>query len=154
MRLQGCSLIWFLNLVLMRRSTNPHHAVQPDDALLNKTDIVGKKFTIEIITRGTMRLIDAREFVNEERDFFLDYRDEFTTPYTIISHRWEDEEVSLQDVIQLHTSPSLKGRKGYQKVLNACLRTLADCFRYVWIDTCKCCDESERITTADSSKAV
>ena len=93
-----------------------------------------------------MRLIDARKFVNGERDFFLEYRNEVTRPYTIISHRWEDEEVSLQDVIQLHTSPSLRQRKGYQKVRNACLRTLADCFRYVWIDTCRCCHESAYIT--------
>ena len=129
----------------MRRSPNPRHVVQPD-AVSQPNKRRCKTFTIDVISRGTMRLIDAKKFVTGEQCFFLEHRDDLTTPYTIISHRWEEEEVSLQDVIQLHTSPSLKERKGYQKVTNACLRTLADCFRYVWIDTCKCCDECARIT--------
>jgi hypothetical protein len=141
-RLESHSLIEFLNLELPKCTS--HHAVQTSLA----------EFTIEIISRGTMRLIDARKFVNEERDFFLDYRDEFTTPYTIVSHRWEDDEISLQDVRMLHISPSLREQKGYQKVRNACLRTLAGCFRYVWIDTCMYWNETEWITTADSSKAA
>jgi hypothetical protein len=86
-----------------------------------------------------MRLIDARKFVNGERDIFRDRNDSDYFSYAILSHRWEDEEVSFQDVRQLHASPFLKERKGYRKVLSACLRALADCFLYIWIDTCKCC---------------
>jgi hypothetical protein len=96
-----------------------------------------------------MRLIDARKFVNGERDIFRDRNDSDYFSYAILSHRWEDEEVSFQDVRQLHASPFLKERKGYRKVLSACLRALADCFLYIWIDTCKCCIQCVGSTAND-----
>ena len=84
-----------------------------------------------------MRLINASKFVAEEQEFFLEHHGRGNLPYAIVSHRWEGQEISYQDMRQLDTSPHLKQRKGYRKVLNACHRALKDCFSYIWIDTCK-----------------
>ena len=37
------------------------------------------------------------EFVDGAQDFFVEHHGGYL-PYAIISHRWEDEEISLQDI--------------------------------------------------------
>lgn len=104
------------------------HSKQADVVTLNSRSNDGK----------IMRLINARKFVNGEQNFFRDRNDNDSFSYAILSHRWEDEEISLQDVQRLDASPDLKERKGYQKVRNACLCSLEYGLLYLWIDTCKC----------------
>ena len=57
--------------------------------------------------------------------------------YAILSHTWDVEEVSFDDM-RSGLAPSLKG---YIKVLGACNQALLDGYEWVWIDTC-CIDKS------------
>jgi hypothetical protein len=54
-------------------------------------------------------------------------------PYAILSHRWEDEEITFQEM-------NLKGNgnkeKGYKKVVDFCEIARADGYDYGWVDTC------------------
>jgi hypothetical protein len=52
--------------------------------------------------------------------------------YAILSHTWEDEEVTLQDM-EKGVAPT---KKGYQKLTSSCQRAAADGYEWMWIDTC------------------
>ncbi|KAK5798311.1 hypothetical protein VI817_004602 [Penicillium citrinum] len=54
--------------------------------------------------------------------------------YAILSHRWEEEELSFQEMIA--PTEQIRQKKGYQKVKHFCERARADGFEYVWVDTC------------------
>lgn len=66
--------------------------------------------------------------------------------YAILSHRWEEQESSFDDV------QNKRGRekKGYNKILNCCSQALKDGFKYTWIDTC-CIDKR---SSAELSEAI
>lgn len=66
--------------------------------------------------------------------------------YAILSHRWEDEEVSLQEF----ASTVGKAKKGFAKVRNACEEALKMDLPYLWVDTC-CIDKS---SSAELSEAI
>lgn len=53
--------------------------------------------------------------------------------YAILSHTWEDEEVTYQEM-QLPEPPVHK--RGYQKIQDCCRLAREDRFEYCWIDTC------------------
>ncbi|KAI8216172.1 Vegetative incompatibility protein HET-E-1 [Colletotrichum sp. SAR 10_86] len=67
-------------------------------------------------------------------------------PYAILSHTWEDEEVTLQD----WNSPARDGMKGFQKILRTCQLAASDGIKYAWVDTC-CIDKSN---SAELSEAI
>jgi len=67
-------------------------------------------------------------------------------PYAILSHTWDDEEVTFQD-IQL---PRRKTRKGFAKILSCCKQAVQDGLDWVWVDTC-CIDKS---SSAELSEAI
>jgi hypothetical protein len=66
--------------------------------------------------------------------------------YAILSHRWEEEEVSLYDL------ENEKGfeKAGFAKISGCCARSVLDGFQYVWIDTC-CIDKT---SSAELSEAI
>ncbi|KAF2870379.1 heterokaryon incompatibility protein-domain-containing protein, partial [Massariosphaeria phaeospora] len=66
--------------------------------------------------------------------------------YAILSHTWEDEEVSLQD---FHTDAVIN-KKGYRKVKGFCEKAASDGFQYCWADTC-CIDKT---SSAELSEAI
>jgi len=66
--------------------------------------------------------------------------------YAILSHRWEDEEVTLQDM-QGHSAPQ---KAGYAKIVQCCRRAVRDGFDFAWVDTC-CIDKS---SSAELSEAI
>ncbi|RYP64751.1 hypothetical protein DL769_006556 [Monosporascus sp. CRB-8-3] len=66
--------------------------------------------------------------------------------YAILSHRWGDEEVSLQDIIHQNAA----NKAGYNKVLMLCSVAASHGFQYVWIDTC-CVDKT---SSAELSEAI
>ncbi|KAK7451505.1 hypothetical protein CaCOL14_009464 [Colletotrichum acutatum] len=66
--------------------------------------------------------------------------------YAILSHTWEEDEVTLQDI----ASSSYAFRKGFAKVRACCAQALRDGFTWVWIDTC-CIDKT---SSADLSEAI
>lgn len=78
----------------------------------------------------------------EMRDFTADN----IPKYAILSHRWDEEEITLQDV----ENGLGQTTKGYKKVERCCARARADGFQYVWIDTC-CIDKT---SSAELSEAI
>ncbi|KIW28743.1 uncharacterized protein PV07_08381 [Cladophialophora immunda] len=67
--------------------------------------------------------------------------------YAILSHTWDEEEVSFQDMQDFNRAHS---KAGFQKLLGVCKRAKADGFRWIWIDTC-CIDKS---SSAELSEAI
>jgi hypothetical protein len=87
-----------------------------------------------------MRLINTETL--ELQEFF----DSDIPPYAILSHRWEQDEVSYQDMLE----GKKKGGAGYAKISNFCALALRDHFDWAWVDTC-CIDKK---SSADLSEAI
>jgi len=87
-----------------------------------------------------MRLLNTKTCTL--REFF----GENIPPYAILSHRWEEEEVTFQDLNE--------GRKrilkGYSKILGLCIQAEKDSLNWAWIDTC-CIDKS---SSAELTEAI
>ncbi|KAL5082864.1 hypothetical protein Trisim1_002747 [Trichoderma cf. simile WF8] len=69
-------------------------------------------------------------------------------PYAILSHTWEAEEITFQDITQGHSYRESK--KGWSKVIKCCQQAIEDNFEFVWIDTC-CIDKS---SSAELQEAI
>ncbi|KAF5329219.1 hypothetical protein D9758_018197 [Tetrapyrgos nigripes] len=67
--------------------------------------------------------------------------------YAILSHTWEKEEVTFQDIQNLETA---RLKAGYAKVWNACARARNYDFEWIWIDSC--CINKE--SSAELSEAI
>ena len=67
-------------------------------------------------------------------------------PYTILSHTWETEEVSFQDM----QGGDPKRKDGYGKIQGCCRIATSTGFEYVWVDTC-CIDKS---SSAELTEAI
>jgi hypothetical protein len=68
-------------------------------------------------------------------------------PYAILSHRWEDDEVTLED---MKPGGAGKGMKGYRKLRLSCAMAERQGLNYIWIDTC-CIDKT---SSAELSEAI
>lgn len=88
-----------------------------------------------------MRLINVDTLQLEE--FF----DGNIKPYAILSHRWEEEEVTFRDIQDIETASCLKG---FEKIQNTCQQASKDGYHYAWIDTC--CINKE--SSAELSEAI
>jgi hypothetical protein len=67
-------------------------------------------------------------------------------PYAILSHRWEKEEVTFQDMCEGKAS----GMIGYSKIRGCCKQAASDGWRYAWVDSC-CINKS---SSAELSEAI
>ena len=52
--------------------------------------------------------------------------------YAILSHTWEDEEVTHRE---MHSGIAV-GKKGYAKVTACCQQAARGHLKYAWVDTC------------------
>jgi hypothetical protein len=77
-----------------------------------------------------MRLIHTTSL--EIREFL---REDAIPRFVILSHTWEDEECTLQQMQDLN-NPLLLVRKGYKKIQQCCTEALKDGYNWAWIDTC------------------
>jgi tetratricopeptide (TPR) repeat protein len=76
-----------------------------------------------------------------------DFHGKTTPPYAILSHRWSDSEILIEDVL----SGTYKERKeGYRKLAFCAKQAARDKLQYFWIDTC-CID---RWNKSERSKAI
>ncbi|KAH7399783.1 heterokaryon incompatibility protein-domain-containing protein [Cadophora sp. MPI-SDFR-AT-0126] len=66
--------------------------------------------------------------------------------YSILSHRWENEEVTFQDLRE-GRGP---GMAGYSKITGCCRQAKLDGWDYAWVDSC-CIDKS---SSAELSEAI
>lgn len=86
-----------------------------------------------------MRLINTTSL---ELEFFIGT----PPPYGVLSHRWEDDEVSFQDM----ESNKAKARKGFAKIESCAYQARKSGLDYVWVDTC-CIDKT---SSAELSEAI
>jgi hypothetical protein len=77
-----------------------------------------------------MRLIHTTSL--EIREFL---REDAIPRFVILSHTWEDEECTLQQMQDLY-NPSLLVRKGFKKIQQCCMEASNDGYGWAWIDTC------------------
>jgi tetratricopeptide (TPR) repeat protein len=76
-----------------------------------------------------------------------DFRGKTTPPYAILSHRWSDSEILIEDI----SSGTYKEKEeGYRKLQFCAERAAQDELQYFWIDTC-CID---RWNNNERSKAI
>ncbi|OAQ60556.1 HET protein [Pochonia chlamydosporia 170] len=88
-----------------------------------------------------MRLINTRTGLFEE---FIGRN---IPPYAILSHTWDDEEVSFQDMT---SNPSCMSMKGFQKIQATCQMACDADLTYAWVDTC-CIDKT---SSAELTEAI
>lgn len=89
-----------------------------------------------------MRLINARSLALEQ--FFGDA----TPKYAILSHTWDEGELSYQDWQERRNEASK--RDGYFKIVAACQQALKHGLNYAWVDTV-CIDKT---SSAELSEAI
>ena len=102
---------------------------------------------------GSMRLININAFLKREQQMsigwpvgrrtkVLEFCDDETTKYAILSHRWIDPtEVNYEEMVDLakmdkQEQDEIRNRQGYKKIVNACKQAQKDRCEWVWIDTC------------------
>ncbi|KAK5652369.1 hypothetical protein OQA88_10561 [Cercophora sp. LCS_1] len=100
-----------------------------------------------------MRLLKVDELEPEE------FHGENIPPYAILSHTWEDDEITLQDLRHVcgsnknrndRVSTRVLGRKGYLKVRATANLAIKNGLKYVWVDTC-CIDKT---SSAELTEAI
>jgi len=69
--------------------------------------------------------------------------------YAILSHRWEMEEVSFQDLQSGKETSML----GYSKIKGCCAQAASDGWEYVWIDSC-CIDKTSSAELSESLNSM
>jgi len=117
---------------------NHHHFVHPD-----RPKPLGIYANIKPSSHSsqTMRLINTSTGVVET---FLGRN---IPQYAILSHTWEDEEVSSADITQPSCNKSLKG---FAKIEGTCKLAWTEGFQYAWVDTC-CIDKT---SSSELSEAI
>jgi hypothetical protein len=81
------------------------------------------------------------------RLFSTDFRSKTIPPYAILSHRWSDSVILIEDI----TSREYKEKEeGYKKVKFCARQVVLDKLQYLWIYTC-CID---RWNKAERSRAI
>lgn len=90
-----------------------------------------------------MRLLNVNTFAFEE------FYDETTLPkYAILSHTWEEEEVSYKEI---RKTPELaRKKKGFAKIEGCAAIAKESALNYIWVDTC-CINKS---SSAELSEAI
>ncbi|KAI1818510.1 HET domain protein [Poronia punctata] len=92
-----------------------------------------------------MRLINTETFALEE---FMG-SGPADLEYAILSHTWEDEEVTFQDFVRPDNAYR-NNMKGFGKIVKMCELARRDGIKYGWVDTC-CIDKS---SSAELTEAI
>lgn len=72
--------------------------------------------------------------INSATEKLASFESEGSIPvYAILSHRWEDDEVTFQEVDS--QDPAVKEKKGYRKLIYACEEAQKEGIAWVWVDT-------------------
>lgn len=90
-----------------------------------------------------MRLLNSTNIELEE------FPDDNIPKYAILSHRWQDDEVSLQDML----SATAVKKAGYIKLKLCCNQAVEDDLQYVWVDTC-CIDKTSSAELSESINSM
>ena len=76
-----------------------------------------------------MWLLNAETRVLE----FFNGENEVPGGYAILSHTWDRDEVSFDNI----QNAVAERKQGYAKIEYTCLQALEDGFKYAWVDTCE-----------------
>jgi hypothetical protein len=87
-----------------------------------------------------MRLLDTTTYILSEFQGDI-------PAYAILSHVWEQEEVTFSDIAALNKAAKMKG---FAKIVGPCKTSLKEGLKYIWIDTC--CINKE--SSAELSEAI
>ncbi len=68
--------------------------------------------------------------------------------YAILSHVWDIEEVTFQDMQNL--DDKVKKKRGFEKIVYACEQAKRDELKWAWVDTC-CIDKT---SSAELTEAI
>jgi hypothetical protein len=82
---------------------------------------------------------------------FAEFLGPTTPPYAILSHTWEDGEVSLREMTD--PSPSVTSKNGYRKIVDYCRLAAREGYGWAWIDTC-CIDKTNHAELAESINSM
>lgn len=93
---------------------------------------------------STMRLVHTSTL--ELHEFFNSKSDGYMPRYAILSHTWEDGEITFQQ----YQKGEGRNKQGHQKVVSACEIARRYGCDYLWADTC-CIDKT---SSAELSEAV
>ncbi|KAK8065072.1 HET-domain-containing protein [Apiospora hydei] len=98
--------------------------------------------------------------INTTKIELIEVNEELAPRYAILSHRWEEEEVTLQEIQELnrrqlseavsHTANTIRAKKGYTKLKSFATLALREGYEYIWVDTC-CIDKT---SSAELSEAI
>ncbi|KAM7215943.1 Heterokaryon incompatibility protein (HET) domain containing protein [Rhypophila decipiens] len=99
-----------------------------------------------------MRLIRTDNLTLEE------FSGDYSGPYAILSHTWEEGEISYQEMQAASPASrwqgaAIKKKPGYQKICNFARVAAADGFEYMWVDTC-CIDKSSSAELSESINSM
>ena len=111
-----------------------------------------------------MRLINVKAFLEREKVMSngggVDWETEvlgFTygeaTSYAILSHRWTEQEVNYEEIVDLAKmakKEKIRQRHGYWKILAGCVQAQKDRYEWLWVNTC-CIDKQ---SSAELSEAI
>ncbi|KIM52916.1 hypothetical protein SCLCIDRAFT_478751 [Scleroderma citrinum Foug A] len=112
-----------------------------------------------------MRLINVEAFRERDRLIkqgeldchknVLEFKDDETTEYAILSHRWTAQEVDYREMVKLakmgvEERVRICRRDGYRKILQSCEQARANGYEWLWVDTC-CIDKR---SSAELSEAI
>ena len=95
-----------------------------------------------------MRLLNTKTILPEA---FPNPETPYIPDYAILSHKWGQKEVSLQEMQK--PSPELRSTAGYQKVKRCCEQAASVGFEYVWIDTC-CIDKTNNVELTEALNSM
>ena len=114
----------------------------------------------------SMRLINVKAFLEREgsirngrrvdhRAKVLEFGDDEETEYAILSHRWTEQEVDYNEIVELmkmdaEERSEIRQRDGYRKILQSCEQAKKDGYKWLWVDTC-CIDKR---SSAELSEAI
>ena len=114
----------------------------------------------------SMRLINVEAFLERERLIrqgkrvdrrakVLEFGDDEVTEYAILSHRWIEQEVDYNEIVELakiddEERTEIRQRDGYRKILQSCEHAKKDGYKWLWVDTC-CIDKR---SSAELSEAI
>lgn len=70
-------------------------------------------------------------------------------PYAILSHRWEKEEVTFEDM----QAPDREQKVGFRKIKSCCIQAAVDGYEYVWVDTC-CIDKKNNTELSEAINSM
>lgn len=90
-----------------------------------------------------MRLLDTKTLS------LVEFHDNEIPVYAILSHRWQNEEVSFKDMCD----GDQQSREGYFKIKSCCKLARKRGMSYVWVDTC-CIDKSSSAELTESINSM